>query len=154
MKTVTVNIVTPDGPVYDSEVSMVIAKTTSGEIGVLAGHIPMVAPLAIGAVKLKKDNGSTEIVAVSGGFIEVRPEKISILAPSAEVVATDLRAAAALILAGLVSEGITRVTKLHHLDRGYVDFHGKLASLGANIERVTTMDVTPKEKTTIELPAN
>ncbi|OEC00834.1 UDP-N-acetylglucosamine 1-carboxyvinyltransferase [Lysinibacillus sphaericus] len=72
----------------------------------------------------------------------------------AEVMATDLRAAAALILAGLVSEGITRVTKLHHLDRGYVDFHGKLASLGANIERVSTMDVTPKEKTTIELPAN
>lgn len=40
----------------------------------------------------------------------------------AEVMATDLRAAAALILAGLVSEGMTRVTKLHHLDRGYVDF--------------------------------
>lgn len=35
MKTVTVNIVTPDGPVYDSEVAMVIAKTVSGEIGVL-----------------------------------------------------------------------------------------------------------------------
>ena len=88
MKTVTVNIVTPDGPVYDSEVTMVIAKTTSGEIGVLAGHIPMVAPLAIGAVKLKKEDGTTEVVAVSGGFIEVRPDKISILAPSAEVAAT------------------------------------------------------------------
>ena len=85
MKTVTVNIVTPDGPVYDSEVSMVIAKTVSGEIGVLAGHIPMVAPLAIGAVKLKKADGTTELASVSGGFIEVRPEKISILAPSAEV---------------------------------------------------------------------
>ena len=87
MKTVTVNIVTPDGPVYDSEVTMVIAKTTSGEIGVLAGHIPMVAPLAIGAVKLKKEDGKTELVAISGGFIEVRPEKISILAPSAETAA-------------------------------------------------------------------
>lgn len=54
----------------------------------------------------------------------------------AEVAATDLRAAASLILAGLVSEGITRVTKLHHLDRGYVNFHGKLAALGANIERI------------------
>ncbi|MEG0437931.1 MAG: F0F1 ATP synthase subunit epsilon [Solibacillus sp.] len=98
MKTVTVNIVTPDGPVYDSEVSMVIAKTTSGEIGVLAGHIPTVAPLAIGAVKLKKADGSTELAAVSGGFIEVRPDKISILAPSAEVASTiDLaRAKAAL----------------------------------------------------------
>ncbi|GGG12625.1 ATP synthase epsilon chain [Lysinibacillus alkalisoli] len=84
MKTVTVNIVTPDGPVYDSEVSMVIAKTTSGEIGVLPGHIPTVAPLAIGAVKLKGQN-SEEFVAISGGFIEIRPDKISILAPSAEV---------------------------------------------------------------------
>jgi UDP-N-acetylglucosamine 1-carboxyvinyltransferase len=54
----------------------------------------------------------------------------------AEVSATDLRAAAALILAGLVSEGHTRVTELKHLDRGYVNFHGKLAALGANIERV------------------
>lgn len=54
----------------------------------------------------------------------------------AEVSATDLRAAAALILTGLVSEGVTRVTKLHHLDRGYVDFHKKLASLGAMIERI------------------
>lgn len=54
----------------------------------------------------------------------------------AEVGATDLRAAAALILAGLVSEGYTRVTELKHLDRGYVDFHKKLAALGATIERV------------------
>ena len=46
MKTLTVNIVTPDGPVYDSEVDMIIAKTASGEIGILPGHIPMVAPLS------------------------------------------------------------------------------------------------------------
>ena len=85
MKTVQVNIVTPDGPVYDSEVSMVVAKTVTGEMGVLAGHIPMVAPLAIGAVKLNKADGSQELLAVNGGFIEVRPDKISILAPAAEI---------------------------------------------------------------------
>ncbi|TWT03537.1 UDP-N-acetylglucosamine 1-carboxyvinyltransferase [Planomicrobium sp. CPCC 101079] len=56
----------------------------------------------------------------------------------AEVAATDLRAAAALILAGLAAEGITRVNNLYHLDRGYVNFHKKLAALGADIERVTT----------------
>lgn len=71
----------------------------------------------------------------------------------AEVMATDLRAAAALILAGLVSEGMTRVTKLYHLDRGYVDFHGKLASLGANIERITE-EVVTIEDVTVELPTN
>lgn len=54
----------------------------------------------------------------------------------AQVKATDLRAAAALILAGLVAEGTTQVTELTHLDRGYVDLHGKLNSLGANIERI------------------
>lgn len=60
----------------------------------------------------------------------------------AEVSATDLRAAAALILTGLVSEGVTRVTELKHLDRGYVDFHGKLAGLGADIERVSEVEET------------
>ena len=54
----------------------------------------------------------------------------------ATVKATDLRAAAALILAGLVADGTTQVTELKHLDRGYVDLHGKLKSLGADIQRV------------------
>jgi UDP-N-acetylglucosamine 1-carboxyvinyltransferase len=51
------------------------------------------------------------------------------------VVASDIRAAAALILAGLVAEGETTVTGLEHMDRGYDDFVGRLSSLGANIER-------------------
>lgn len=68
----------------------------------------------------------------------------------AEVAATDLRAAAALILTGLVADGITRVTELKHLDRGYVDFHKKLEALGADIERVTEVDETIEmEKTYI-----
>lgn len=55
----------------------------------------------------------------------------------AEVTATDLRAGAALILAGLVSEGKTEVGGLHHIDRGYVDLTGKLRSLGASISRLS-----------------
>lgn len=54
----------------------------------------------------------------------------------AQVKATDLRAAATLILAGLVADGKTSVTELTHLDRGYVDLHGKLKQLGADIERI------------------
>lgn len=54
----------------------------------------------------------------------------------AEVAATDLRAAAALIIAGLVAKGYTRVTNLKHLDRGYFEFDKKLRNLGAEIERV------------------
>ncbi|TFD97008.1 F0F1 ATP synthase subunit epsilon [Jeotgalibacillus sp. R-1-5s-1] len=83
MKTVNVNIVTPDGPVYESAVEMVSTKAQSGELGILPGHIPMVAPLEIGAVRLKKE-GRTELVAVTGGFLEVRPDKVTILAQAAE----------------------------------------------------------------------
>ena len=54
----------------------------------------------------------------------------------AEVAATDLRAAAALIIAGLVSKGYTRVTHLEYLDRGYYEFHKKLHALGADVERI------------------
>ncbi|EMR07896.1 F-ATPase epsilon subunit [Bhargavaea cecembensis DSE10] len=84
MSTIKVNIVTPDGPVYDSDANMIIAVTTTGELGILPGHIPMVAPLEIGAVRLNKDS-STERVAVSGGFLEVRPDQVTILAQSAEL---------------------------------------------------------------------
>lgn len=54
----------------------------------------------------------------------------------AEVYATDLRAAAALVLAGLRAKGITRVRNLKYLDRGYYQFHKKLQQLGADVERV------------------
>lgn len=58
----------------------------------------------------------------------------------AEVAATDLRAAAALVIAGLVAKGYTQVRNLQYLDRGYHDFHKKLADLGAEIKRVNVDD--------------
>lgn len=67
----------------------------------------------------------------------------------AEVASTDLRASAALILAGLIADGHTTVTALEHLDRGYYQFHKKLQKLGANIERVseqTESKTTKKQK--------
>ncbi|MCU9613292.1 UDP-N-acetylglucosamine 1-carboxyvinyltransferase [Caldibacillus lycopersici] len=73
--------------------------------------------------------------------IKIEGRSVIINGPSnlqgAEVGATDLRAGAALIIAGLAADGITKVTELKHIDRGYVNFHGKLAALGADIERIT-----------------
>jgi len=71
----------------------------------------------------------------------------------AEVAATDLRAAAALILAGLGAKGTTEVVELYHLDRGYVDFVKKLATLGADITRLTPSEATrpqPKSKNVVK----
>ena len=58
----------------------------------------------------------------------------------APVKATDLRAGAALVLAGIVAEGETRVHEIKHIDRGYEDYVGKLSSLGANVARVAVAD--------------
>lgn len=69
----------------------------------------------------------------------------------AQVAATDLRAAAALILAGLIAEGETEVTELKHLDRGYVDFAGKLKSLGADIERINTESAVQQSADTTKI---
>ena len=72
----------------------------------------------------------------------------------AQVKATDLRAAAALIIAGMVAKGYTRVTELKYLDRGYYQFHHKLRTLGANIERVHEDDATPFTKVELEKMLN
>src|SRR5690625_2565748 len=69
----------------------------------------------------------------------------------AQVQATDLRAAAALIIAGLCADGLTEVTDLHHLDRGYVDFAEKLSTLGANIKRVKMPAKDKKNEKIVQL---
>lgn len=131
MKTITVNIVTPDGPVYDSEVSMVIAVTASGEMGVLPGHIPTVAPLGIGAVRLKTEN-STELVAVSGGFLEIRPEKVTILAQSAER-ATEIDLARA-------QESAKRAEELLQAKKDEVDFKRAELALKRAMNRINVFE--------------
>ena len=83
LKTLTVSVVTPDGQVLEEDYEMISCKAETGELGILPGHIPLVAPLTINAVRLKR-NEEEELVAVNGGFIEVRPDKVTILAQSAE----------------------------------------------------------------------
>jgi len=58
-----------------------------------------------------------------------------------EVVATDLRAGASLVIAALAATGITKISNVHYIDRGYEKIEYKLAALGANIKRVTTDDL-------------
>ncbi|WP_085522637.1 UDP-N-acetylglucosamine 1-carboxyvinyltransferase [Tuberibacillus sp. Marseille-P3662] len=70
----------------------------------------------------------------------------------AEVAATDLRAGAALVIAGLVSDGTTRVTELTHIDRGYVNFTEKFLSLGADIERVPAQEKQEVETVKSKVP--
>ncbi|WP_010279002.1 F0F1 ATP synthase subunit epsilon [Paenibacillus senegalensis] len=83
MSTFLLEIVTPERKIYGEEVDMIVVKGVEGELGILPNHIPMVSPLKIGPVRIKK-SGSEELIAVNGGFMEVRKSKVVILAESAE----------------------------------------------------------------------
>ncbi|WP_430708821.1 F0F1 ATP synthase subunit epsilon [Paenalkalicoccus suaedae] len=78
------NVVTPDGSVFSGQVEMVSVRTVTGELGILPNHLPLVALLAIGSVRIKKDS-EIHLIAISGGFMEVRPDEVNILAESAEL---------------------------------------------------------------------
>ena len=73
---------------------MVVATGSLGELGVTAGHAPLLSDLKPGPVRLVKQNGEEEVYYLSGGYLEVQPNNISILADTA-VRANDIDEAAA-----------------------------------------------------------
>lgn len=77
-------IVTPERKVYSDEVEMIIVRGIEGELGILPNHAPFVTPLAISAMRIKKD-GKEFLIAINGGFLEVNREKVVILAETAEL---------------------------------------------------------------------
>ncbi|MCP0885954.1 F0F1 ATP synthase subunit epsilon [Ligilactobacillus sp. WILCCON 0076] len=82
--TIVVNIVTPDGSVYENSTSLVVCKTTVGEIGIMPNHIPTLAALAIDRVRVQTTEEKFDEIAVSGGFMEFSDNTLSIVASSAE----------------------------------------------------------------------
>jgi len=82
-------LVTPERVVFREEVLQASIPTQMGEITILPNHIPLVSILMSGVVELKKLDGSTEVLAISGGVLEVMTGKIVLLADTAEL-ANDL----------------------------------------------------------------
>jgi len=83
MASIRLDIVTAEQSVYSEDVDMVIAPGVQGQLGILPHHAPLMTMLEPGELVVKK--GSEEFyMAVSGGFLEVRPDRIIVLADSAE----------------------------------------------------------------------
>jgi F-type H+-transporting ATPase subunit epsilon len=78
----TLEIVTPEARVYSESVDTVVIPTVDGEIGILPGHIPLVAQVGAGELRATKGN-VTQLLIVGGGFAQVTGEKVSILAENA-----------------------------------------------------------------------
>ena len=84
MKLFKFEIVTPEKIVLKEEVRQIVVPTTSGEITVLPGHIPLVSSLEAGVIETKNEKGESKVMSVSGGFIEVLKDKVVVLADTAE----------------------------------------------------------------------
>ena len=81
---IKLDIVTPERVTYSENVNMVIARAVDGDVGILPGHAPMIAALDTWPMRVLRDDGEIKI-AISGGFLEARPKKVTILTNSAEL---------------------------------------------------------------------
>jgi F-type H+-transporting ATPase subunit epsilon len=83
MSTFQLRLVTPDKTIVSEDVEELLARGIEGEFGVLPNHMPMVTPLVIGELQYKK-GGAWEVIAVGGGFVQVLPDAVTVVADVAE----------------------------------------------------------------------
>lgn len=81
---IKLEVVTPEQAVVDEDAQMVVAPGTLGEFGVLAGHTTFLTTLKVGTIRYTDAGGAERYVFVSGGFAEALPDKVTVLAESAE----------------------------------------------------------------------
>jgi F-type H+-transporting ATPase subunit epsilon len=80
-----VELVAADRNVWSGEATLVVARTMSGDIGIMANHEPLLGVLHSGPVTIRTSDGGTVVAAVHGGFISFADNKLSILAEVAEL---------------------------------------------------------------------
>ena len=81
----TLEIVTPERLAWKGEASALILPTIDGEVGILPKHEPYVTVLGSGEGRITAVDGSVEHVAIIGGFVQVRPDRVVVLAESADL---------------------------------------------------------------------
>tara|TARA_Y100001933_G_scaffold197082_1_gene197680 strand:- start:362 stop:787 length:426 start_codon:yes stop_codon:yes gene_type:complete len=135
--TVQCNIVSADESLFSGSVSMVIATGSLGEMGITPGHAPLLSDLNPGPVRLLIEGGEEEIYYLSGGYIEVQPTSVSILADKA-VRAVDIDEAAA-------SEALKLAEKTISNQSGEIDYSKAAAQLAEATAQLRTVEKLRKK---------
>jgi F-type H+-transporting ATPase subunit epsilon len=109
---IPVRVVSVERLLFEGDADFVLARSVVGELGILPRHAPLLAVLAPGELRIDKTGGERESIFVGGGFLEVLPERVTVLADVAERAdeislerAEESRHRAAERLAGTVAEG-------------------------------------------------
>ena len=82
--TVHCDIVSAEGEIFSGLVEMVIAHGNLGDLGISPGHAPLITDLKPGPIRLVKQGGDTEVFYISGGFLEVQPSMVKVLADTVQ----------------------------------------------------------------------
>ena len=135
--TVRCDIVSADESLFSGSVSMVIATGSLGEMGITPGHAPLLSDLNPGPVRLLKDGGEEEVYYLSGGYIEVQPTSVSILADKA-VRAGDIDEAAA-------SEALKLAEQTISNQSSEIDYSKAAAQLAEATAQLRTVDKLRKK---------
>ena len=108
-KTLQVDIVSAEQEIFSGAADMVIAPGEGGELGILPEHVPLLTRVKPGTVRIKVHGGEEEVIYVSGGMMEVQPDRVTILADTS-VRAHDLDEAKAMEAERLAKEAISNRT--------------------------------------------
>ena len=129
-KTLQVDIVSAEHEIFSGAAEMVVAPGEGGELGILPEHIPLLARVKPGTVRIKVPGAAEEVIYVSGGMIEVQPDRVTILADTS-VRAHDLDEAKAMEAERLAKEAITNRTGQMDIARAQAELAQAVAQLQA-----------------------
>lgn len=125
------DIVSAEEELFSGLVEMVVAHGHMGDIGVLPGHAPLLSTIKPGPVRVIKQGGQEEVFYISGGFIEVQPNMVKVLADTA-IRASDLDEAAAIEAKKIAEKAI----HAQSTDMDYTTASARLAEAAAQLRTI------------------
>jgi len=137
MATVQCDIVSANESLFSGPVEMVVATGSLGELGINAGHAPLLSDLKPGPVRIIKSAGEEELYYLSGGYLEVQPNAISILADTA-VRADDIDEAAAAEAVKAAEQGLAN-------QNGEIEYSKAAAMLAEATAQLRTVQTLRKK---------
>ena len=135
--TIHCDIVSAEEEIFSGRVEMVVAHGSLGDLGISYGHAPLLSSLEPGPIRIIKDGGEEEVYYVSGGYLEVQPGTVSVLADTA-IRAQDLDEASAL-------EAQKQAEHAIHNQTGEFDYSRAAAQLAAASAQLRTLQAIRKK---------
>jgi F-type H+-transporting ATPase subunit epsilon len=130
-KTLQVDIVSAEQQIFSGPADMVIAPGEGGELGILPEHMPLLTRVKPGTVRIRKEGAEEEVIYVSGGMMEVQPDRVTILADTS-IRAHDLDEAKAMEAVRQAKEALADKT-------GAMDFAKAQAELAQNMAQLAAI---------------